>query len=157
MKNKLFISILFIFSLSLQSEAKKEVYGFANDADQDRFYNLVDTYRCPKCQSSNLAGSNAPVAKDLKREIHRLIEEGKTDKQIEAFLSSRYGDFILYKPAIRKNTLILWIGPFALFLLIIFLVVRWNITSKRPPKDLEAENIVKATEKTRLKKLVEGE
>ena len=157
MKNKLFISILFIFSLSLQSEAKKEVYGFANDADQDRFYNLVDTYRCPKCQSSNLAGSNAPIAKDLKREIHRLIEEGKTDKQIEAFLSSRYGDFILYKPAIRKNTLILWIGPFALFLLIIFLVVRWNITSKRRPKDLEAENIVKATEKTRLKKLVEGE
>ena len=157
MKNKLFISILFIFSLSLQSEAKKEVNGFTNDADQDRFYNLVDTYRCPKCQSSNLAGSNAPIAKDLKREIHRLIEEGKTDKQIEAFLSSRYGDFILYKPAIRKNTLILWIGPFALFLLIIFLVVRWNITSKRPPKDLEAENIVKATEKTRLKKLVEGE
>jgi len=157
MKNKLFISILFIFSLSLQSEAKKEVYGFANDADQDRFYNLVDTYRCPKCQSSNLAGSNAPIAKDLKREIHRLIEEGKTDKQIEAFLSSRYGDFILYKPAIRKNTLILWIGPFALFLLIIFLVVRWNITSKRQPKDLEAENIVKAIEKTRLKKLVEGE
>ena len=157
MKNKLFISILFIFSLSLQSEAKKEIYGFANDADQDRFYALVDTYRCPKCQSSNLAGSNAPIAKDLKREIHRLIEEGKTDKQIEAFLSSRYGDFILYKPAIRKNTLILWIGPFALFLLIIFLVVRWNITSKRPPKDLEAENIVKATEKTRLKKLVEGE
>ena len=157
MKNKLFICILFIFSLSLQSEVTKEIYGFVDDADQERFYNLVDTYRCPKCQSSNLAGSNAPIAKDLKREIHRLIEEGKTDKQIEAFLSSRYGDFILYKPAIRKNTLILWIGPFALFLLIIFLVVRWNITSKRRPKDLEAENIVKATEKTRLKKLVEGE
>ena len=157
MKNKLFICILFIFSLSLQSEAKKEVYGFANDADQDRFYNLVDTYRCPKCQSSNLAGSNAPIAKDLKREIHRLIEEGKTDKQIEIFLSSRYGDFILYKPALRKNTLILWIGPFALILLIILFVVGWNINSKRNPKDIEAENIVKAIERTRLKKLVEDE
>ena len=157
MKNKLFICILFIFSLSLHSEVTKEMYGFANDADQQRFYNLVDTYRCPKCQSSNLAGSNAPIAKDLKREIHRLIEEGKTDKQIEAFLSSRYGDFILYKPAIRKNTLILWIGPFALILLIILLVVGWNINSKREPKDIEAENIVKAIEKTRLKKLVEGE
>ena len=157
MKNKLFISILFIFSLSLQSEAKKEVYGFANDADQDRFYNLVDTYRCPKCQSSNLAGSNAPIAKDLKREIHRLIEEGKTDEQIELFLSSRYGDFILYKPALRKNTLILWIGPFALILLIILFVVGWNINSKRQPNDLEAENIVKAIERTRLKKLVEDE
>ena len=90
MKNKVFIYILFIVSLSLQSEATKEVYGFANDVDQERFYTLVDTYRCPKCQSSNLAGSNAPIAKDLKREIHRLIEEGKTDKQIETFLSSRF-------------------------------------------------------------------
>ena len=157
MKNKLFICILFIFSLSLKSEVTKEIYGFTNDADQERFYNLVDTYRCPKCHSSNLAGSNAPIAKDLKREIHRLIEEGKTDEQIELFLSSRYGDFILYKPALRKNTLILWIGPFTLILLIILFVVGWNINSKRQPKDLEAENIVKATEKTRLKKLVEGE
>ena len=157
MKNKIFICILFIFSFSLQSEATKEVYGFADDADQERFYSLVDTYRCPKCQSSNLGGSNAPIAKDLKREIHRLIEEGKTDEQIEAFLSSRYGDFILYKPALRTNTLILWIGPFALFLLIILFVVGWNINSKRKSKDLEAENIVKAVERARLKKLVEDE
>ena len=97
------------------------------------------------------------IRDSLKREIHRLIEEGKTDEQIEVFLSSRYGDFILYKPALRKNTLILWIGPFALILLIILLVVGWNINSKREPKDIEAENIVKAIERTRLKKLVEDE
>ena len=157
MKNKLFICILFIFTLSLQAEVTKEIYGFASDADQERFYNLVDTYRCPKCQSSNLAGSNAPIAKDLKREIHRLIKEGKTDEQIEVFLSSRYGDFILYKPALRKNTLILWIGPFALILLIILSVVIWNISSKRKLKVLEAEDIVKGIERNRLKKLVEDE
>ena len=157
MKIKLFICILFIFSLSLQSETTKEIYSFANDVDQERFYTLVDTYRCPKCQSSNLAGSNAPIAKDLKREIHRLIEEGKSNEQIEAFLSSRYGDFILYTPALRKNTLIIWIGPFVLFFLIIFFVVRWNISSKKLPVDLETENIVKAIERTRLKKLVEDE
>ena len=157
MKNKLFICILFIFSLSLHTEAKKEIYDFAKDADQERFYTLVDTYRCPKCQSSNLAGSNAPIAKDLKREIHRLIKEGKTDEQIEVFLSSRYGDFILYKPALRRNTLILWIGPFALFLLIILSVVICNISSKRKLKVLEAEDIVKGIERNRLKKLVEDE
>ena len=157
MQSKLFIYFLLIYSLSLQSESSKEVYVFANDVDQSRFYFLLDTYRCPKCQSSNLAGSNAPIAKDLKREIHRLIEEGKSNEQIEAFLSSRYGDFILYKPALRKNTLILWIGPFVLFFLIIFFVVRWNISSKKQPIDLETENIVKAIERTRLKKLVEDE
>ena len=155
MKNRTLVCILCLLSFTAESESSKEVYSFVNDENQERFYTLQDTYRCPKCQSSNLSGSNAPIAKDLKREIHRLIEEGKTDEQIEAFLRSRYGDFILYKPALRKNTLILWLGPFILLSLIVFLVVSWNMSSKRKSKDLEAEQIVKVIERTRLKKLFE--
>ena len=155
MKNRALVCILCLLSFTAESESSKEVYSFVIDENQERFYTLLDTYRCPKCQSSNLSGSNAPIAKDLKREIHRLIEEGKTDEQIEAFLRSRYGDFILYKPALRKNTLILWLGPFILLSLIVFLVVSWNMSSKRKSKDLEAEQIVKVIEKTRLKKLFE--
>ena len=155
MKNRTLVCILCLLSFTAESESSKEVYSFVIDENQERFYTLLETYRCPKCQSSNLSGSNAPIAKDLKREIHRLIEEGKTDKQIEAFLRSRYGDFILYKPALRKNTLILWLGPFILLSLIIFLVVSWNMSSKRKSKDLEAEQIVKVIERTRLKKLFE--
>jgi len=155
MKNRTLVCILCLLSFTAESESSKEVYSFANDENQERFYTLLDTYRCPKCQSSNLSGSNAPIAKDLKREIHRLIEEGKTDEQIEAFLRSRYGDFILYKPALRKNTLILWLGPFVLLSLIVFLVVSWNMSSKRKSKDLEAEQIVRVIERTRLKKLFE--
>ena len=155
MKNRTLVCILCLLSFTAESESSKEVYSFVIDENQERFYTLLETYRCPKCQSSNLSGSNAPIAKDLKREIHRLIEEGKTDKQIEAFLRSRYGDFILYKPALRKNTLILWLGPFILLSLIIFLVVSWNMFSKLKSKDLEAEQIVKVIEKTRLKKLFE--
>jgi cytochrome c-type biogenesis protein CcmH len=155
MKNRTLVCILCLLSFTAESESSKEVYSFVIDENQERFYNLLDTYRCPKCQSSNLSGSNAPIAKDLKREIHRLIEEGKTDEQIEAFLRSRYGDFILYKPALRKNTLILWLGPFILLSLIVFLVVSWNMSSKRKSKDLEAEQIVKVIERTRLKKLFE--
>ena len=155
MKNRTLVCILCLLSFTAESESSKEVYSFVIDENQERFYNLLDTYRCPKCQSSNLSGSNAPIAKDLKREIHRLIEEGKTDKQIEAFLRSRYGDFILYKPALRKNTLILWLGPFILLSLIIFLVVSWNMFSKLKSKDLEAEQIIKVIERTRLKKLFE--
>lgn len=155
MKNRILVCILCLLSFTAESESSKEVYSFVIDENQERFYTLLDTYRCPKCQSSNLSGSNAPIAKDLKREIHRLIEEGKTDEQIEAFLRSRYGDFILYKPALRKNTLILWLGPFILLSLIVFLVVSWNMSSKRKSKDLEAEQIVKVIERTRLKKLFE--
>ena len=155
MKNRTLVCILCLLSFTAESESSKEVYSFVLDENQERFYTLLDTYRCPKCQSSNLSGSNAPIAKDLKREIHRLIEEGKTDEQIETFLRSRYGDFILYKPALRKNTLILWLGPFILLSLIVFLVVSWNMFSKRKSKDLEAEQIVKVIERTRLKKLFE--
>ena len=155
MKNRTLVCILCLLSFTVESESSKEVYSFVIDENQERFYTLLDTYRCPKCQSSNLSGSNAPIAKDLKREIHRLIEEGKTDEQIEVFLRSRYGDFILYKPALRKNTLILWLGPFILLSLIVFLVVSWNMSSKRKSKDLEAEQIVKVIERTRLKKLFE--
>ena len=155
MNNRTLVCILCLLSFTAESESSKEVYSFVLDENQERFYTLLDTYRCPKCQSSNLSGSNAPIAKDLKREIHRLIEEGKTDEQIEAFLRSRYGDFILYKPALRKNTLILWLGPFILLSLIVFLVVSWNMSSKRKSKDLEAEQIVKVIERTRLKKLFE--
>jgi len=155
MKNRTLVCILCLLSFTAESESSKEVYSFVIDENQERFYTLLETYRCPKCQSSNLSGSNAPIAKDLKREIHRLIEEGKTDEQIEAFLRSRYGDFILYKPALRKNTLILWLGPFILLSLIIFLVVSWNMFSKLKSKDLEAEQIIKVIERTRLKKLFE--
>ena len=155
MKNRTLVCILCLLSFTAESESSKEVYSFVIDENQERFYTLLDTYRCPKCQSSNLSGSNAPIAKDLKREIHRLIEEGKTDEQIEAFLRSRYGDFILYKPALRKNTLILWLGPFILLSLIVFLVVSWNMSSKRKSNDLEAEQVGKVIERTRLKKLFE--
>ena len=155
MAYKFLIFLLFLAPMVAQSDTSKELYSFTGTEDQERFSNLLETYRCPKCQSSSLAGSNAPIAKDLKTEIHRLIKEGKSDKQIETFLRSRYGDFIIYKPAFRNNTLVLWLGPFLLLLVILIWVVNWNISSKRPVKDQEAENLVKAVERTRLKKLLE--
>ena len=152
---KFLIYLLFLAPMVAQSDIPKELYSFTGIEDQERFSDLLETYRCPKCQSSSLAGSNAPIAKDLKTEIHRLIEEGKTDKQIEAFLRSRYGDFIFYKPEFRKNTLVLWIGPFLLLLVILIWVINWNISIKGEVKDLEAKNLLKVVDRTRLKKLLE--
>jgi cytochrome c-type biogenesis protein CcmH len=53
----------------------------------------------------------------LKREVERLMTEGKTDADIKAFLVQRYGDFVLYKPPVQNNTLLLWGGPFVLLAL----------------------------------------
>jgi cytochrome c-type biogenesis protein CcmH len=83
---------------------------------QTRLRALSEELRCLVCQNQSLADSNADLALDLKREVERLMTEGKTDGDIKAFLVQRYGDFVLYKPPVQNNTLLLWGGPFALLL-----------------------------------------
>jgi cytochrome c-type biogenesis protein CcmH len=83
---------------------------------QARLRALSEELRCLVCQNQSLADSNADLAVDLKREVERLMTEGKTDADIKAFLVQRYGDFVLYKPPVQGNTYLLWGGPFALLL-----------------------------------------
>jgi len=157
MNRKIVLLLILLISFFGLSDTKKELYSFSDIERQERFIQLQEIYRCPKCQSSSLAGSNSLIAKDLKGQIYKLIEEGKTDKEIETYLRSRYGDFIVYKPPFRKNTLILWLGPF-LFLIVVFAwVMIRKIVFKSEVEDLESEKIVKAAEKTRLKNLFEGD
>mgnify|MGYP001220931292 FL=1 len=157
MNRKIVLLLILLISFFGLSDTKKELYSFSDIERQERFIQLQEIYRCPKCQSSSLASSNSLIAKDLKGQIYKLIEEGKTDKEIETYLRSRYGDFIVYKPPFRKNTLILWLGPF-LFLIVVFAwVMIRKIVFKSEVEDLESEKIVKAAEKTRLKNLFEGD
>jgi cytochrome c-type biogenesis protein CcmH len=79
------------------------------------------------CQNQNIRDSNAFVAADLRREIRRLLGEGKTDAEVADFLVTRYGDFVLYRPRFSGKTLVLWVAPFLLLLfggIAIFRVVR---------------------------------
>lgn len=87
------------------------------DSPEDfaRYQKFADELRCPKCQNQNLKDSNSPISEDLRRELARLIREGKTDAEIREFMVSRYGDFILYRTPVQKNTLVLWIGPVVMF------------------------------------------
>ena len=121
---------IFIFCNSISGDNLKERYYFGDPVDQQRFVNLLEDLRCPKCQSSNLSGSNAPIAQDLKLEVYNLIVEGKSDKEITEFLTSRYGNYILYKPPLEVNTLILWMGPFV-FLLLILAILFYLRSSSR--------------------------
>jgi cytochrome c-type biogenesis protein CcmH len=72
--------------------------------------------RCPQCQNQNLIDSNSPVAQDLRLEVYEMVDEGKSDDEIVEFMTSRYGDFVLYKPRLDAKTYVLWIGPFALLI-----------------------------------------
>ena len=84
---------------------------------QSRYEQLIEEVRCVTCQNQNIKDSNAFIASDLRREIRRLIGEGKTDAEVADFLVERYGDFVLYRPRTGGSMLLVWIAPFLLLLL----------------------------------------
>ena len=83
---------------------------------QARYEKLISEVRCLKCQNQSIKDSNVFLAADLRREIRRLISEGKTDPEIVDFLVTRYGEFALYRPRTTGKTLVLWLAPFLLVL-----------------------------------------
>src|SRR5438477_8366217 len=86
-----------------------------NDIEfEGRLKRLEAELRCLVCQNQTLADSNAPLAEDLRREVRALATSGKSDAEIKQYLVARYGDFVLYKPPVQRNTWFLWLGPFVL-------------------------------------------
>lgn len=118
---------------SLGAVAATDVYEFETEEQRERFKRFTYELRCPKCQSQNLAGSDSMISQDLKRELHRLIIEGKSDQEIIDFMVSRYGDFVLYKPKFQANTYLLWLGPAALILVGLG-VFGWVLYKRQPPE-----------------------
>ena len=94
---------------------------------QARYEHIVSEVRCLQCQNESIKDSNAFLAADLRREIRRMLSEGKTDAEIYDFLVTRYGEFALYRPRFQGKTLFLWIAPLLLIavgLLVAIVVVR---------------------------------
>ena len=87
-----------------------------------RARNISRNIRCMICQNQSIDESNAPLAKDLRILIRNKIKEGSNDKEIYKFLTDRYGDFILLKPPLHLNTLVLWFLPFIFLALGIYIV-----------------------------------
>lgn len=126
MRNTL-IPVFMIFAClcSVNVNAAIEDYVFENQEHQQQFRQLSDQLRCPMCLNSNLAGSDAPIAADLRAEIYQQILEGRSNDEIIDFMTQRYGDFINYRPPLNRGTFMLWFGP--LILLLIGMLVAWRI------------------------------
>ena len=112
---KLFILLLCLMPVcALAGEAK----DIAEDpVVEKRMVALAENLRCLVCQNESLASSHAELAEDLRKEVREMIKKGMDDKQITEFLVTRYGDFVLYNPPMKSYTMLLWFGPFALFLI----------------------------------------
>lgn len=111
--------------------------AFDDPALNARYRALIHEIRCPKCLNESIAESGAPVAADLRREVRRLIGEGKSDEDVKTFLSARYGEFVLYRPRVAPATWALWVGPFV-FLAIGGLVF-WRILAARRSQPIDAD------------------
>jgi len=104
----------------------KEAAPLAEDpVVEQRLTHIAEELRCLVCQNESLAGSQADLAKDLRREVRDLIKEGKSDTEVKDFLVSRYGDFVLYRPQVKPTTYLLWAGPFVLLLIGITLLINY--------------------------------
>lgn len=89
-----------------------DVVEFPSEEMEARYRHLIDEFRCPKCLNTNLSGSDAPIAKDLRLTVWRLlVEEQMTDQEVRDYLQERYGDFVLYNPPFKPGTWILWLAP----------------------------------------------
>ena len=84
---------------------------------EEREVALATSLRCMVCQNQTLAESNAPLALDMRRQIHEQLAAGRSEAQIRDYFEERYGAFVRYDPPFRPSTWLLWLGPFALLLL----------------------------------------
>ena len=119
-------------------------------AVEQRLHKLSQELRCLVCQNETLADSRADLAEDLRREIREQIKAGKSDKEIIAFLTDRYGQFILYRPRVTPTTYLLWFGPFVLLaggLWILFHYIRQR-------RDLVTDKPLSADEQRRAEELL---
>lgn len=120
-----------------------EGFEFRDDSEESRYQELVAELRCPKCLNTNLAGSDAPIAADLRREVHRLVTEGASDDEVRAYMQARYGDFVLYDPPLRAGTAVLWALPIALVVLAIVVILAVSRRGRLAEQPLSAEERVR--------------
>ncbi len=144
-------ALLLIAGLSLSSAALAviETYEFADETLRERFADLADELRCPKCQNQNIADSNAPIAADLRKQLHAQLHEGRSDREIVEYMVNRYGEFVLYRPRVNNVTLVLWAAP-AILLLLAVLVLRSSMRGRAPA----AAGTLSAAEQAKLDALL---
>ena len=150
-RSRLFaLLLLALLSSVAMAQVQEEERPSDDPVIEQRLAKLSKELRCLQCQNQTLADSPAGLAADLRREIREQMKAGKSDQEIVAFLTQRYGDFILYRPRVTYTTYLLWFGPFALLLSGLFVLFIY-IMQRR---DTIAETPLSADERRRAEELL---
>ena len=134
------LSVAFVLSMAVSAHAAIDVYTFETDAQREQYQALTKILRCPKCQNQDIADSNSPIASDMRREVHRLVREGKTEDEVVQFMVERFDEFVTYKPRVTVATYALWYGPWLLVAMGVGIVILLVRSRRRTASVVEAGN-----------------
>ena len=137
------LSLLLVFSSTLLAG---EAQPLIKDPEiASRMAALTAKLRCLVCQGQSVAESGSDFSNDIRREVKKLMEEGRSDQEVIDFLVQRYGDFILFEPPVKGLTAMLWFGPFVLLITgVTVLIVVLRRRARGPAPELTPEEIARA-------------
>lgn len=140
--HKLLIIFSFFSSLGIAPVFAAEAKPVSDDpALELRVQRLANELRCLVCQNQTIADSNAELAVDLRNQVREQLRQGKSEEEILAYMVQRYGDFVRYRPPVKMQTLVLWIGPFLLLAGGVFALMRHLRRRRQMP---ESEDVPQA-------------
>jgi len=129
----LLISLLCIAAPALAGEA---VPTAADPVLEARVQTITSELRCLVCQNQTIADSHAELAVDLRDQVREMVKRGDSQEQIVAYMTARYGDFVLYRPPVRKTTWLLWFGPLLLLVFSVSMLILHLRRRRNQPAEL---------------------
>ena len=152
MQNKLFFFLLLVLALPLAHAG--EAIPVADDvALEKRVMDVSSELRCLVCQNQTIADSHAELAIDLRNQVREKLRQGMSEQEIKDYMAARYGDFVLYRPLMKRSTWLLWLGPF-LLLILAFGVLIVKLRQRR--KAMQQAPALSADEHARAESLLSG-
>jgi cytochrome c-type biogenesis protein CcmH len=146
MRRALLLPALLLLCLLPSLALTEEAQPLADDPVlEKRVMALAEDLRCLVCQNETLAGSHSDLAVDLRGQIREQMKAGKSDQEIIAFMTERYGDFVLFRPPVKMTTYLLWFGPFAL--LAVGIVVQYLYLKRRRERAVRDQPLSEAEQK----------
>lgn len=146
------ILLLTLFMLPLAAYSSIDAYQFDSVEKEQLYKKLVKELRCTVCQNQDIGDSNAQLAQDLRRKTYEMISAGENEDYVLDYMAQRYGDFVLYRPRLQNNTILLWTGPFIILIFAVFFLLRYIRKSSADvvltdDDRVQAEQLLKREEK----------
>jgi cytochrome c-type biogenesis protein CcmH len=145
---RLIVICLLLLAAPLQAEPVV-TFTFDNSEQEALFHKLSQELRCLVCQNQSISDSNAGLAQDLRQEMYAMLQQGMSEQQIIDFMVQRYGDYVLYRPRFRVQTILLWLGPGIVFVFGVYYVTQLL----RAQKHTNAQPLLSDAEQQRLQDL----